>query len=231
MNTRTKIAASGLVIAALAATTTPAFASNTSVKAKATSHSRHINGSLRQHVGPLAALVAAGTITQANGDAVETATHTAMQAAELANFKAALAALVANNTITQALADAAIAALPSNPTPSTGRAPMAMREHANLATWTVAQRTALRTWLDANPIDRAAISKAAVAQLVTAGTLTQAQADAVNAALAAFAPKGMGPDGDRGRGRMGERGEHRGHGPRGGQFSMHGTVGAVTPQA
>ncbi|MHB0927532.1 MAG: hypothetical protein ACYC3W_01210 [Candidatus Nanopelagicales bacterium] len=230
MNTRTKIAASGLVIAALAASTAPAFASNKSVSTKANIHSRQMHGLPRHHVGPLAALVAAGAITQANADAVETATRTAMHSAETANFKAALAALVANNTITQALADAATAALPS------ATAPMRMHDHLIFASWTIAQRSALHTWLEANPIDRAAIGKAAVAQLVTAGTLSQAQADAVNAALAAFPARGMspergmhpewgmGPDG----GRRGGMGEHRGQGRHGGHRQG---ISGTTPNA
>lgn len=196
MNTRTKIAASGLLIAALAASATPAFAANTTTTGKGAGHSRHAEGNFKR--GPLAALVTAGTITQLQADTVETATRTAMQAAQTANFNAALAALVSDNTITQALADAAKASAAS----STGK-----RGHADLSTWTVAQRAALHTWLDANRIDRAAIGTAAVAKLVTAGTITQAQADAINAAFAAAPDKG-------GRGGKGHgTGDHDGDGP------------------
>ena len=199
MNTRTKIAASGLVIAALAAAATPAFADNTvNPTARPAGHARHAEG-MMQHRSPLAALVTAGTITQANADAVETATRTAMQTAEKANFNAALAALVANGTITQDTATAAKAS---------AAVATAAGKHGrvDLSTWTVAQREALHTWLEANEPDRAAIAKTAVASLVTAGTLTQTQADAVNAAFAAapHGPRdgmGMGPRGGRGHGR------------------------------
>lgn len=195
MNTRTKIAASGLLIAALAASATPAFAADTTT-GRGAGHSRHAEGSFKR--GPLGALVTAGTITQVQADMVETATRTAMQAAQTANFNAALAALVSDNTITQALADAAKASAAS----STGK-----RGHADLSTWTVAQRSALHTWLDANRVDRAAIGTAAVAKLVTSGTITQAQADAINAAFAVAPDKG-------GRGGKGHgKGDHDGDGP------------------
>ena len=190
MNTRTKLAASGLLIAALAASATPAFASNSN-SSTMTGRSGH---AARQHVGPLAALVTAGTITQAKADVVETATRTAMNAAQTTNFNAALAALVANGTITQDLATAAKASATS----TTGK-----HGRVNLTTWTVAQRTALHTWLNANPVDRAAIGKAAIAKLVTSGTLTQVQADAVNAALAAAPAKGIDDKGGKRHGKGG----------------------------
>ena len=215
MNTRTKIAASGLLIAALAASATPAFASNNSnAKGKVSGHSRLDDGA-RHNGGPLATLVTAGTITQATADAVETATRTAMQTAKTTNFNAGLAALVANNTITQALADAAKASVAS----STGKP-----GHADLSAWTAAQRTALHTWLEANKVDGAAVRTAALAKLVTAGTITQAQSDAITAAFLA-APSMLDDKG----------GQHKGHGKgiRGGHGSDDtATVsGTITPIA
>lgn len=197
MNARMKIAASGLLIAALAASETPAFATGTSNAGKVAGHSRHIDGPGKHNRGPLAVLVTAGTITQLQADAVETATRTAMQTAQATKFNAALAALIANNTITQQLADGAKASAAAN-----------LGKHArpDLSTWTEAQRTALHTWLDANQVDRAAIGNAVIAKLVTAGTVTQAQADAINAVFAAAPAKGDGPGrGGRGAHHDGDR--------------------------
>jgi hypothetical protein len=196
MNTRTKIAASGLLIAAFAAAATPVFASDTNtVTGKVAGHVRHMDGKM-QHVSPLAALVTAGTITQAQADTVETATRTAMQTSEKAKFTAGLASLVSKGTITQAQADAAQASLASA---------LAAGNHArpDLSSWTEAQHDALRTWMDANEQDRAVVGKAALAKLVTAGSITQAQSDAINAAFAAAPPQGPnhGPRNGMGRGR------------------------------
>ena len=195
MNTRTKIAASGLLIAALAAAATPAFASGKAAHGAkpATGTTRGPVEDARMHGGPLASLVTAGTITQAQADAVETALHAAMDSSRTNDFNNALAALVANGTITQAQADAAKA--PATATPGKDM-------HPNLDSWTVAQRDALHAKLDAIKPDPSVAGKAAVAKLVTAGTITQAQADAVNAAFAAAPVRA---DGDRGHG-MGDRG-------------------------
>lgn len=212
MNTRTKIAASGLLIAALAAAATPAFASG-----KAAHGAKPATGTVRgpveeskMHGGPLAALVTAGTITQAQADAVDSALHAAMDSARATDFNAALAALVANGTITQAQADAAKASTTATPGKDV---------HPNLDSWTVAQRDALHAKLEAIKPDPSVAGKAAVAKLVTAGTITQAQADAVNTAFAAAPAR---PDGDRGHG-MGDRGRG-GHG-------MHGAPPAAQPSA
>lgn len=215
MNTRTKIAAGGVVIAVLAATATPALAASTAASPKGRMHSALATATARLHVGPLAALVTAGTITQTQADSVETATHTAVETAEVANLNAGLAALVADGTITQAQADAAKASLSSSTIPGP-------REHANLSAWTTTQRTALRAWLIAHPVDRSAIGKSAVATLVTAGTISQAQADAINAAFAAAPVRGMDGDG----GHRGHRG--RGHGMGGISLGASGTASVST---
>ena len=202
MNTRIKIAASGLLVAALAAAAVPAIASETTtVVGKVAGHVRHMDGK-KQHVSPLAALVTAGTITQAQADTVETATRTAMQTSEKAKFTAGLASLVSKGTITQAQADAAQASLASA---------LAAGKHArpDLSSWTAAQHDALRTWMDANEQDRAVVAKAALAKLVTAGTITQTQSEAIEAALAA------GPGRDSNKGPRGGKGPRDGRGPRG----------------
>ena len=192
MNTRTKIAASGFLVAALAATATPAFAHDNGNRGTASG-----TAVVKQHAGHLASLVTAGTITQAQADAVETATRTALGAAKTAKRNAGLAALVANNTITQAMADAAKATA-ADATGKPGR--------PDLSSWTVAQRDALRAWRDANPVDAVAVRAAALAKLVTAGTITQTQSDAIAAAYAAAPTKGA----DGGKGHHGKGGKGRG---------------------
>lgn len=136
MNTRTKLAASGLLVAALVGAATPVFAADTTTSTTTTTtkaakpakgdHGHRGIGSdtatataaaKPAHANEFAALVTAGTITQAQADAFETAEHAAMDAARnaavagtqpdhAAIVKSVLDKLVAAGTITQTQADA-----------------------------------------------------------------------------------------------------------------------------
>lgn len=219
MNTRSKLAASGLVIAALAATAVPVFA------ADATKPATKVVGSMagpdkraeghRMQGGPLAALVKSGTITRAQAAAVHQALHEAMDVSRAADLNTALVALVKDGTITQAQADAAKTFFAAKPTPGSQRMsgqgkPEPRGARPELTGWTQAQRDALRAKLEQARPDRSALAKAALTKLVTAGTITQQQSDAIATALA-NAPDRRDGDGPRGMGQGGRDG--------GGQFS------------
>ena len=241
MKTRTKIAASGLVIAALAATATPAFAHarNGNTSSPATSTTATTAPAPRGHMGEFAALVAAGTITQAQADAFEAAERAGMDAARTAGtapdhaaiVKAALAKLVSAGTLTQTQSDAIAAVEAAHPMPvgrpQDDRAPgHALAALISAGTLTQAQADAFeaaeRTAMDAERAaatsstrpDHAAIVKTVTDKLVAAGTITRAQADAI---VTAEANHPMPPAGD-------DRG--MGHGHRGGPM---GAPGARTP--
>jgi len=163
--------------------------------------------------GPLAGLVTAGTITAAQATAVHDALHAQRDAdrasheAEMEKARdAALATLVAQGTLTQAKADAIAAADRGG-----------LRDLVAAGTVTRADLQAVHDALEASrEADRAAhqaqmkaSAEAAVTGLVTKGTLTQSQADAVIAALDSRAADGLGGKGGHGPG-------GRGHGgPRG----------------
>ena len=146
--------------------------------------------------GPLASLVTNGTITQDEATAIRDALHnqreadkTAKRAEREAQVKTALASLVAKGTITQAQADS-----------------IAAHTRVSLST---EQRTAVRDALEsvressrvAHQAEEKAERDAAIAALVTNGTLNQSQADAVSQALS-----------DQSRGMHGGKGEKNGHG-------------------
>jgi Spy/CpxP family protein refolding chaperone len=167
------------------------------------------SGSFERHGAkgaPLANLVASGTITQAQADAIKAALdaqRTTNMAAHDKAEAAALAALVAKGTITQAQADAITTA---------GRG--GVRDLVAKGTITQAQAQAIRTAMqDLHSAGMGAGSKFndVLAGLVTKGTISQAQADAIKANLGA---RGMG----KGIGHsMGKQGA--GHGMRGGSGS------------
>ena len=141
-----------------------------------------------RQAGPLAALVAAGTITSAEATAVSTALRAAhdagrtqMQADHAAEHAAILDALVAKGTLTRAQADAITAGQRGG-----------MRTLIANGTITQAQADAIRSAMTATrdqaradrDAQRRSETSAALAKLVASGTLSQAQADAVSAALA-----------------------------------------------
>ncbi len=142
------------------------------------------------HDGPLAQLVAAGTITKAQADAVKAALkaqrstdHSAHDAAKAS----ALASLVSKGTITQAQADAITAA---------GRE--GVRDLITKGTITKEQAKAvgdaMRALRPAQPTPGAAGARltSVLADLVSKGTITQAQADAIAAAKPAHLKGGPG---------------------------------------
>ncbi len=165
--------------------------------------------------GPLAELVTSGTLTSADvaaiRDALETDRETdreAHQAEAKAARDAVLKDLVSQSALTQAQADAIAAA-------SGERG--GMRDLIRGGTVTLEDLRAVKDALKANrEADRAAHQAeakaerdAVLAELVGAGTITQAQADAVSAALDAHkAERGDGP------GKRGDRGERGQGGPR-----------------
>lgn len=154
--------------------------------------------------GPLGALVTAGTITAAQATAVHDALHAARDkdhAAHEAEMEqardAALASLVAKGTLTQAKADAITAADRGG-----------LRELLADGTVTRADLTAVHDALEASreaaradhQAEMKAAGDAAIAGLVTKGTLTQSQADAIIAALDSKAADGHGGKGGHGSG-------------------------------
>lgn len=150
--------------------------------------------------GPLRSLVTDGTITQDEATAIRDALQSqretdreAKQAEKAAQVKSALAPLVAKGTITQTQADAIAAH--TRVTLSTEQR-SAVREALNSV------RESNRT---AHQAEEKAERDAAIAALVSSGTLNQAQADAVTAALASSHAD-----------RMDGRGPKEGHGKFGG---------------
>ncbi len=137
--------------------------------------------------GPQSSLIAAGTITQAQADAVKAAAQAEHEAAEAA----ALTQLVQNGTFTQAQADA-LAAVESKG----GKGAL------------IADGTVTRTQLEAlHALMEASheASKTKVLQgLVADGTLTQSQSDALAEVIAQGGPgtKGHGGKGMKGQGRQ-----------------------------
>ena len=164
--------------------------------------------------GALTSLVTDGTLTQAQADAIKQAftalrddNRESMQAERESARDAALSGLVANGTLTQSQADAIKSAERGG-----------MRDLIANGTVDRADMQAVRDALrDAKPGDRDAkhaekeqARDGALADLVSAGTITQAQADAVAAASeAAHAERGTGAENER------KHGDRAGHGKRG----------------
>ncbi|MFM8515213.1 MAG: hypothetical protein ACKOBJ_03010 [Actinomycetota bacterium] len=155
--------------------------------------------------GPLSSLVAEGTLTSAELAAVKDALRSAHEAGRVehvaekkAALDAALSSLVAKGTLTQAQADA-IASAERGDIRDLVRAGTVTREQVRAAHDALkAGRSESR---EDHRAEKAADLAAALSALVTKGTLTQAKADAVAAALAD---------------RPGRDGMKRGKGPRGG---------------
>lgn len=164
--------------------------------------------------GPLAELVTSGTLTSADVTAIRDALEADREAnreAHQAEAQAARAAvlkdLVSKGTLTQAQADAIADASPERG---------GMRDLITAGTVTrddlMAVKDALQTAREADRAAHQAEMKsdrdAVLAELVSKGTITKAQADAVSTALDAHkAEKGDGPGKRGGRGDRDERGQ------------------------
>ena len=136
--------------------------------------------------GPQSSLIAEGTITQAQADAVRTAMKEAHEAAETA----ALAQLVQDGTFTQAQADA-VAAVESKG-----------GKGALIADGTVT-RDQLQALREAMQATQEVTKTEILEELVANGTLTQSQSDAIAAA------KAQGGSGMKGHGGKGMKGQGR----------------------
>lgn len=144
--------------------------------------------------GPQSSLIADGTITQAQADAVRTAMQSAHEAAETA----ALTQLVQNGTFTQAQADA-LAAVESKG----GKGSL-------IADGTVT-RVQLQALRDAMQAAHETTQTKVLQSLVANGTITQSQSDALAEAKAQGGPgmKGHGGKGMNGHGGKGMKGQGR----------------------
>jgi competence protein ComGC/Arc/MetJ-type ribon-helix-helix transcriptional regulator len=145
--------------------------------------------------GFLADLVTAGTITQAQADAVQKAFGGSRNEGKGTDMQTMLTdkltALVTDNTITSEQSDAIIAALKEEQTAR-------QAEMEKVKAMTQAEREAY--FQNNKPA-----KEGFLADLVTAGTITQAQADAVQKAIGGFRGEGKGPGG------MGHGNMDRGH--------------------
>lgn len=158
-----------------------------------------------QGVGPLAALVSAGTITSSDAAAVSStlrAAHDAgrdqMQRDHAAEHKAVLDSLVSKGTITRSQADAIAAADRGGVRGLIADGTITQAQADAVRTAMASERETART---ARDTQRRTETKNALAKLVSAGTLTQSKADAIATALA-DRPSGQGgPRGGMGHGR------------------------------
>jgi|DEB0MinimDraft_12_1074336.scaffolds.fasta_scaffold00446_6 hypothetical protein len=141
--------------------------------------------------GPQSSLIAAGTITQAQADAVKTAMQEAREAAKAA----ALAELVKDGTFTQAQADA-LAAVESRG-----------GKGALIADGTVT-RVQLQALRESMQAAHEATKTKVLQGLVADGTLTQSQSDALAEAIGQGG-KGMKGQGMKGHGGKGMKGQGR----------------------
>lgn len=128
-------------------------------------------------------LVTAGTITQAQADAIKaaaTAAHDAKEAAHAKAKAAVLSGLVTAGTITQAQADA-IAAAPRG---------QGVRQLVASGAITAAAAQQVHDAMKAAKAADATPRTSVLPSLVANGTITQAQADAITAAKPAKGPRG-----------------------------------------
>ena len=170
---RTAIAA--LVVSGLIATTSSAAFAQHGGGGKDTWGVKHGGG------GALTSLVTAGTITQAQADAVKTAMKTKQDAKFVTKLNTVLTDLVSKSTLTQAKANAVKAA---------SKTKKDLRDLVRAGTITSAEAKSIRTALHALPReDNSVIRDGVLANLVTNKTITQAQADAIKAAKADWVGK------------------------------------------
>lgn len=173
MNKKRITIAALVVSGIIASTSTAAFARDGG--GKDTWGIRHGGG------GAVTSLVTAGTITQAQADAVKAAMKTKQDAKFVTKLSTVLADLVSKSTLTQAKADAVKAA---------SKTKKDLRNFVTAGTITSAEAKSIRTALHALPReDNSGIRDGVLADLVKNNTITQAQADAIKAAKAAWVGK------------------------------------------
>ncbi|MDR3542002.1 MAG: hypothetical protein P4L69_13685, partial [Desulfosporosinus sp.] len=145
-------------------------------------HMRGVNNMFKNH---LDSLLTAGTINQAQEDAIQAAISAIKgQVSKTSNdgFKNHLAALVTAGTITQAQADAITTAM-STATKTAGGVKTAIDALVTAGTITQAQEDAIMPQKGNFMRGAQDGAKNHLAALVTAGTITQAQADAITTAM------------------------------------------------
>ena len=163
--------------------------------------------------GSQSSLVADGTLTKAQAQAIHDAMHAAVDADREAEVKTTLAALVTKGTITQSQADAISASMAAEAEAEAGSHRGGrgghLRELVDAGTITKAQADAVHEAMHASrptEAERAATLNTVLADLVTKGTITQAQADAVKANKADRGMSGDRPGRGHGKGGHGKGG-------------------------
>lgn len=167
-----------------------------------------------QRGGSHSSLVADGTLTKAQSQAIRDAIHASQESEREANMASALKELVTAGTITQAQADAITANDASNIESMSHKRGGHLRELVAAGTITQAQADSVHEALHASKptaAEREAQLTSVLADLVAKNTITQAQADAVKAhktALGEAQGKGFGKGGH-GHGHKGGHGAGR----------------------
>ena len=170
-----RIAITALVVSGLIATTSSAAFAQHGGGGKDPWGIKHGGG------GAVTSLVTAGTITQAQADAVKAAMKTKIDAKFATNLNTVLTDLVSKSTLTQAKADAV---------KSASKTKKDLRDLVKAGTITSTDAKSIRTALHALPKeDITAIRDGVLVTLVSNNTITQTQADAIKAAKASWVGK------------------------------------------
>ena len=131
--------------------------------------------------GAVTSLVTAGTLTQAQADSFKAAMKTRLDAKFATKLNTVLTDLVGKSTLTQAKADAV---------KSASKTKKDIRDLVDAGTITASEAKSIHTALRALPKEEITVIRDEVlASLVANNTITQAQADAIKAAKAAWVTK------------------------------------------
>jgi hypothetical protein len=170
-----RIAIAALVVSGLIATTSSAAFAQHGGGGKDPWGIKHGGG------GAVTSLVTAGTITQAQADAVKAAMKTKIDAKFATKLNTVLTDLVSKSTLTQAKADAVKAA---------SKTKKDLRDLVTAGTINSAEAKSIRTALHALPKeDITEIRDGVLVTLVSNNTITQTQANAIKAAKASWVGK------------------------------------------
>lgn len=170
-----RIAITALVVSGLIATTSSAAFAQHGGGGKDPWGIKHGGG------GAVTSLVTAGTITQAQADAVKAAMKTKIDAKFATKLNTVLTDLVSKSTLTQAKADAVKAA---------SKTKKDLRDLVTAGTINSAEAKSIRTSLHALPKeDITEIRDGVLVTLVSNNTITQTQANAIKAAKASWVGK------------------------------------------